>query len=311
MLDNATAHTDRHRRLWQDRLAVESQNGFSSRSRMAFGTSIWRLLLDQSAWHSLLRRCSASERRTTDRSSRPFAPPRRSMRVAGPRQLRASGGGLRGVGTAGDRRRPGVRVLAGSREGLGFRRAGDNCSLAVVSPARRETRPSSGGGVRGGAASSRIGPDLAVPKFSLDTTRQMRWPRSAGDWTVFRWPSNWPRPGEILSVEEIRTRLDDRFRLLTGGSRTAMGRQQTLLATIQWSYDHLAAGPAAAIAAAVGICRRLDPERCSARSRRATGRVCDAGSPLRLVDQSLINTHRVEGGTTRYSMLETVRQYAT
>ncbi len=44
---------------------------------------------------------------------------------------------------------------------------------------------------------------------------------------------------KILTVEEIRARLDDRFRLLTGGSRTAMGRQQTLLATIQWSYEHL------------------------------------------------------------------------
>ena len=45
---------------------------------------------------------------------------------------------------------------------------------------------------------------------------------------------------KMLTVEEIRARLDDRFRLLTGGSKTAMARQQTLLATIQWSYDHLA-----------------------------------------------------------------------
>src|SRR5439155_4994511 len=45
---------------------------------------------------------------------------------------------------------------------------------------------------------------------------------------------------KMLTVEEIRARLDDRFRLLTGSSRTAMARQQTLLATIQWRYDHLA-----------------------------------------------------------------------
>src|SRR5262249_23149434 len=38
----------------------------------------------------------------------------------------------------------------------------------------------------------------------------------------------------VLSVEQIRARLDDRFRLLTGGNRTALPRQQTLLATIQW-----------------------------------------------------------------------------
>ena len=38
-----------------------------------------------------------------------------------------------------------------------------------------------------------------------------------------------------LSVEEINARLDNRFRLLTGGSRTALPRQQTLRALIDWS----------------------------------------------------------------------------
>ena len=42
-----------------------------------------------------------------------------------------------------------------------------------------------------------------------------------------------------LSVEQIGARLDDRFRLLTGGSRTALPRQQTLRAMIDWSYDLL------------------------------------------------------------------------
>jgi predicted ATPase len=44
----------------------------------------------------------------------------------------------------------------------------------------------------------------------------------------------------VLRVEQIATRLDDRFRLLTGGSRTAVPRQQTLRALIDWSYDLLA-----------------------------------------------------------------------
>ncbi|MEO7521205.1 MAG: protein kinase, partial [Gemmatimonas sp.] len=43
---------------------------------------------------------------------------------------------------------------------------------------------------------------------------------------------------KVLSVEQIRARLDDRFKLLTGG-RSALPRQQTLLAAIQWSYDAL------------------------------------------------------------------------
>jgi len=45
----------------------------------------------------------------------------------------------------------------------------------------------------------------------------------------------------VLSVGQIDTRLDDRFRLLTGGSRTALPRQQTLWATVDWSYALLAA----------------------------------------------------------------------
>ena len=42
-----------------------------------------------------------------------------------------------------------------------------------------------------------------------------------------------------LSAEQVAARLDDRFRLLTGGSRTALPRQQTLRAMIDWSYDLL------------------------------------------------------------------------
>src|SRR5262249_45258899 len=45
---------------------------------------------------------------------------------------------------------------------------------------------------------------------------------------------------KVLSAEQIANRLDDRFRLLTGGSRTALPRQQTLRALIDWSYDLLA-----------------------------------------------------------------------
>src|SRR5262249_42839046 len=44
---------------------------------------------------------------------------------------------------------------------------------------------------------------------------------------------------KMLSVEQINDRLKDRFRLLTGGSRTAMARQRTLEATVDWSYELL------------------------------------------------------------------------
>lgn len=42
-----------------------------------------------------------------------------------------------------------------------------------------------------------------------------------------------------LGLEGLASRLDDRFRLLTGGRRTALPRQQTLRATLDWSYELL------------------------------------------------------------------------
>jgi len=42
-----------------------------------------------------------------------------------------------------------------------------------------------------------------------------------------------------MAVQELSSRLDDRFHLLTGGARTALPRQRTLEATITWSYDLL------------------------------------------------------------------------
>ena len=73
---------------------------------------------------------------------------------------------------------------------------------------------------------------------------------------------------KVLSVEQIRSRLDDRFRLLTGGSRTALPRHQTLRATIQWSYDQLAPDEQRSAAALVGLRRRLDARGRDARRRR-------------------------------------------
>lgn len=115
---------------------------------------------------------------------------------------------------------------------------------------------------------------------------------------------------KVLSVEEIRTRLDDRFRLLTRGGGGALGRQQTLLAAIQWSHDHLSPDEqwllrhlsvfvgGWTLAAAVHVTG--DPA--------GEYRVLDLLTGL--VDRSLVTMERGADGTTRYAMLETVRQYA-
>ena len=67
-----------------------------------------------------------------------------------------------------------------------------------------------------------------------------RWPSCASASTTSRWPSSWPRArSSVLSVSEIPAGLDDRFRLLSGGARTAVPRQQTLRAMVDWTYDAL------------------------------------------------------------------------
>ena len=62
-----------------------------------------------------------------------------------------------------------------------------------------------------------------------------------------------------LPVEQIAARLDDRFRLLTGGSRAGVARHQTLRATIDWSFDLLTEPERADPAPPVGLRRRGDP----------------------------------------------------
>jgi non-specific serine/threonine protein kinase len=110
-----------------------------------------------------------------------------------------------------------------------------------------------------------------------------------------------------LSVEQIRDMLDDRFRLLTGGSRSAIERHRTLRATVQWSYDHLedeekelfvvlavfSGGWTLPAAAAVTDSDEFD--------------VLDLLT--RLIDKSLVVPERQSGNETRYRMLETLRQF--
>ena len=115
----------------------------------------------------------------------------------------------------------------------------------------------------------------------------------------------------MLSIDQIRERLDDRFRLLTGGSRTAMARHQTLQATIEWSYDQLTPDEQRLfrLLAVFSGGWTLD-----LLSRVADGEDSDEFALLdelsRLVDKSLVIVDRRDDGAPRYSLLETVRQFA-
>ena len=117
------------------------------------------------------------------------------------------------------------------------------------------------------------------------------------------------RAGAVLPAEQIAARLDDRFGLLTGGDRTALPRQRTLRATIDWSYDLLSApervllrrlsvfaggGPwsGRAVCADDGF-----PAGRPRPARRAGGQVAGGGRPEVL-------------GQARYRLLDSIREYA-
>ncbi len=116
---------------------------------------------------------------------------------------------------------------------------------------------------------------------------------------------------KVLSVEQIAARLEDRFRLLTGGTRTGLPHHQTLRAAMDWSYDLLPEDERA-------LFRRLAVFAGSF-SLEAAEQVC-AGEGLaetavldlvaKLVDKSLVVTEDAAAGEVRYEQLETVRQYA-
>lgn len=116
---------------------------------------------------------------------------------------------------------------------------------------------------------------------------------------------------KVLSVEEIAARLDDRFSLLTAGSRTAVPRHQTLRATLDWSHDLLTEAERV-------LFRRLAVF-AGGFTLEAAESVCSQGMKQsdildllgRLVDKSLVVVEQVSDlGETRYRLLETIRQYA-
>jgi non-specific serine/threonine protein kinase len=145
---------------------------------------------------------------------------------------------------------------------------------------------------------------------------------------------------KALSTEQILAKMDDLFRLLAGGGRTALPRQRTLQATIDWSYDLLSADERrllarlSVFAGGWGVEAAEEVVSCELRvaseeqdeGARAPGQdsgLATRNSQLatslaahdvldgltRLVDKSLVVAERHETGT-RYNMLETIRRYA-
>jgi predicted ATPase/DNA-binding XRE family transcriptional regulator len=114
----------------------------------------------------------------------------------------------------------------------------------------------------------------------------------------------------MLPVEQIAARLDDAFRLLSGGNRTALARHQTLQGLIDWSYDLLTPSEQA-------LLRRLAVFASGWTLEAAEAVGAGDGVPAeevfellaRLIDKSLVLAED-QGGQARYRMLGTMRQYS-
>jgi len=113
-----------------------------------------------------------------------------------------------------------------------------------------------------------------------------------------------------MSISELSRRLDDRFNLLTGGSRTAPPRHRTLRSLIDWSHellDDLERTMLRRVSVFSGGWTTAAAEAICAGDGLTQGQVLDLLTSL--VDKSLLWVD-ARTGTTRFSMLETIRQYA-
>ena len=208
---------------------------------------------------------------------------------------------------------PDLRILATSREAMGVR---GEVSWPVSSLSLPESTGAAGTGLDEAARSEAVQLFVqrayaAQPQFELNAERLPAVVQ------ICRRLDGIPLALELaaarlrmLSAEQIASRLDDRFRLLTGGNRTALPRHQTLSATLDWSYDLLEEDERT-------VFRRLSVFRGGWTLEAAEAVACGGGIEecdvldllSRLVDKSLVNTEEGRHGL-RYRYLETMRQYA-
>jgi len=115
---------------------------------------------------------------------------------------------------------------------------------------------------------------------------------------------------KVLAPDQILARLEDRFKLLTGGSRTVLPRQQTLRAAVDWSYDLLGPGERTLLnrlsVFAGGFTLESAEQICGDESLDSLD-VLEMLSTL--VDKSLVVPEEQPDGRVRYRLLETIRDY--
>jgi predicted ATPase len=116
--------------------------------------------------------------------------------------------------------------------------------------------------------------------------------------------------GKVLSVEQIRDRLGDALRLLSDGAKGAPGRHHTLEATIAWSHDQLTAEEQRLFHMLAVFSGGWSLDMLT-KVTAASDEFLLLDQLTRLVDKSLVQVDRPRGLEPRYSLLETVRQFAS
>ena len=222
---------------------------------------------------------------------------------ASPRCGRASGGRDRaslppGVGAGDEPRGPRVGGRA-DRRGSAAERPGQRRRRRRAPPGGRGA-PVLRSGERGEAATSRS-----------PTATSVLSGRCAGASMGSHSRSSSRRRGcRSLSPDDLVSRLDQRFKLLTHGSRAALERHQTLRSTIDWSYDLLTPTERHALqrlAVFAGGCDLAAAEAVLPDDELDATDVVDVLGQL--VDKSLVVADDADG-PVRYRLLETIRQYA-
>jgi predicted ATPase/class 3 adenylate cyclase len=206
---------------------------------------------------------------------------------------------------------PGVRLLATSREGLGIG-SEQKCRIPPLSSPAPQDLPPTVESLTGYEAVHLFLDRARLSQAGFTITNE----NAAALAQVCHRLDGIPLAIELaaarvraLPVEKLNERLDDRFRLLTGGSRTALPHQQTLRALIDWSYDLLTEAERA-------LLRRLSVF-AGGWTLEAAEAVC-AGEGIEewdvldlltsLVEKSLVQ-YEEQGEEGRYRLLEMVRQY--
>ena len=123
----------------------------------------------------------------------------------------------------------------------------------------------------------------------------------------------------LLTPQAMLARLESRLQLLTGGARDVPTRQQTLRGTIAWSYDLLDEGERALFRRLAVFAGGCTLEAAEAVCQSARDPLTGAGQALAvevldglesLVGKSLMRPQEAPGGESRFTMLETIREYA-